>query len=109
VNGKLSTFATFLNVATAKLSGNVSVEFTQTWKAAVLDTHFIELGEDATYARESVAMAAVQDWLKKNKILGKTVGFALKPCIPYFEYQCSVRYFVVVVLIPIVIFCVEGD
>jgi hypothetical protein len=106
VNGKLSTFATFLNVATAKLSGNVSVEFTQTWKAAVLDTHFIELGEDATYARESVAMAAVQDWLKKNKILGKTAGFALKPCIPYFEYQCSVRYFVVVVLIPIVIFCV---
>ena len=72
-SGHLGVFARFLNVATARLSGSEAREFTQTWAAAELNTSFIELGEDKEYAKASVALKPVKDWLKENKILGKTV------------------------------------
>ncbi|KAF2805710.1 uncharacterized protein BDZ99DRAFT_466646 [Mytilinidion resinicola] len=66
-------FAHVVNIMTAEASGGKSQDETQTWKAALLETRFFEISEDPTYVDRTTKVKAVEEWLKKNRRLGKTV------------------------------------
>ncbi|KAL0939174.1 uncharacterized protein CTRU02_205784 [Colletotrichum truncatum] len=67
--GQVGVFAQFLAVATAETSAHASHELMNSWKAAALETVFLELGEDteSPYVIDSVNEAIVQKWLKRDK------------------------------------------
>ncbi|KAF9879165.1 hypothetical protein CkaCkLH20_03398 [Colletotrichum karsti] len=73
--GEVGVFAHFLTAFTAETSAKASRDFSNSWKAATLETSFLELGEDveSPYVKASVKEAAVQKWLKRDKFLKKVI------------------------------------
>lgn len=69
----VGVFAHVVNIMTAEASGGKSQDETQTWEAALLETQFFEISEDPKYVERTAKVAAVEEWLKKNRRFGKTV------------------------------------
>ncbi|KAH8129105.1 hypothetical protein FP744_10000018 [Trichoderma asperellum] len=66
-------FAHVVNMMTAEASGSQFQHEALTWQASLLETQFFEISDDPSYVERTVKVAAVEEWLKKHRRLGKTV------------------------------------